>query len=156
MTLSQPVVCAAYICHNHCCHSPHILWTRRLSYYCGIWLSSWIPQTARFMRPTWDPHGANRTQVGPMLAPWTLLSGHFSRLGQCLYMTVHFVPTLSYVVSDMLRDSQRSTPIDDWCRKAIEILTVRGVFPSCTNMMWSAKVWSSKWGTNCSAKISSL
>ena len=26
------------------------------------------------MGPTWGPSGANRTQVGPMLAPWTLLS----------------------------------------------------------------------------------
>ena len=30
---------------------------------------------ARFMGPTWDPSGADRTQVGPLLAPWTLLSG---------------------------------------------------------------------------------
>ena len=31
---------------------------------------------AWFMRPTWGPSGADRTQVGPMLlAPWTLLSG---------------------------------------------------------------------------------
>ena len=30
---------------------------------------------AKFMGPTWGPHGADRTQVGPMLAPWTLLSG---------------------------------------------------------------------------------
>ena len=30
---------------------------------------------ARFMWPTWGPSGADRTQVGPMLAPWTLLSG---------------------------------------------------------------------------------
>ena len=27
------------------------------------------------MGPTWDPSGADRTQVGPMLAPWTSLSG---------------------------------------------------------------------------------
>ena len=27
------------------------------------------------MGPTWDPSGADRTQVGPMLATWTLLSG---------------------------------------------------------------------------------
>ena len=33
---------------------------------------------ARFMGPTWDPSGADRTQVGPMLAPWTLLSGNCS------------------------------------------------------------------------------
>ena len=29
---------------------------------------------ARFMEPSWGPLGAGRTQVGPMLAPWTLLS----------------------------------------------------------------------------------
>ena len=31
--------------------------------------------TARFMGPTWGPSGARRTQVGPMLASWSLLSG---------------------------------------------------------------------------------
>ena len=31
---------------------------------------------ARFMGPTWGPSRADRTQVGPMLAPWTLLSGY--------------------------------------------------------------------------------
>ena len=36
----------------------------------------WYPTLiARFMGPTWGPSGADRTQVGPMLAPWTLLSG---------------------------------------------------------------------------------
>ena len=30
---------------------------------------------AKFLGPTWGPSGADRTQVGPMLAPWTLLSG---------------------------------------------------------------------------------
>ena len=33
------------------------------------------------MGPTWGPYGADRTQMGPMLAPWTLLSGtmlHFN------------------------------------------------------------------------------
>ena len=30
---------------------------------------------AWFMGPTWGPLGDERTQVGPMLAPWTLLSG---------------------------------------------------------------------------------
>ena len=32
---------------------------------------------ARFMGPTWGPSGADRTQIGPMLAPWTLLPGLF-------------------------------------------------------------------------------
>ena len=34
---------------------------------------------ARFMGPTWGSSGATRTQMGPMLAPWTLLSW-------CLYI----------------------------------------------------------------------
>ena len=32
----------------------------------------------RFMGPTWGPSGTDRTQVGPMLAPWTLLSGQWT------------------------------------------------------------------------------
>ena len=33
-------------------------------------------QIAKFMGPTWDPPGDDRTYVGPMLAPWSLLSGY--------------------------------------------------------------------------------
>ena len=32
-------------------------------------------QIAKFMGPTWGPHGSYRPQMGPMLAPSTLLSG---------------------------------------------------------------------------------
>ena len=35
----------------------------------------------RFMVPTWGPSGADRTQVCPMLVPWTLLSGMVSVVG---------------------------------------------------------------------------
>ena len=34
-------------------------------------------QIARFMGPTWGPPGYCRPQMGPMMAPWTLLSGYF-------------------------------------------------------------------------------
>ena len=34
---------------------------------------------ARFMGPTWDPPGPCRPQMGPMLAPWTLLSAVLTR-----------------------------------------------------------------------------
>ena len=34
-----------------------------------------ISQIIRFMWPTWGPPGSCRPQAGPMLAPWTLLSG---------------------------------------------------------------------------------
>ena len=39
-----------------------------------------LPLMARFMEPTWGPSGADRSQVGPMLAPWTLLSGIYMGL----------------------------------------------------------------------------
>ena len=39
-------------------------------------LGTAMPQTAKFMGPTWGPPGlCRRPQVGPMLAPLTLLSG---------------------------------------------------------------------------------
>ena len=37
--------------------------------------SSIPPLIAKFMGPTWCPSGSDRTQMGPMLVPWTLLSG---------------------------------------------------------------------------------
>ena len=39
------------------------------------WRISATPLIARFMGPTWGPSGAYTTQAGPMLVPWTLLSG---------------------------------------------------------------------------------
>ena len=33
-------------------------------------------QIAKFIGPTWGPHGSCRPQMGPMLGPWTLLSGN--------------------------------------------------------------------------------
>ena len=44
----------------------------------------WPPQITRFMGTTWDPSGADRSQVGPMLAPWTLLSGSISSTSSCI------------------------------------------------------------------------
>ena len=41
---------------------------------------TWTTLIAKFMGPTWGPSGADRTQVGPMLAPWTLLSGNIRHL----------------------------------------------------------------------------
>ena len=37
-------------------------------------------QIAKFMGPTWGPPGSCRPQMGPMLAPWILLSGWFRRI----------------------------------------------------------------------------
>ena len=40
---------------------------------------------ARFTGPTWGTPGADRTQVGSMLAPWTLLSGYTNLKTQLFY-----------------------------------------------------------------------
>ena len=34
-----------------------------------------MSRIAKFMGPTWGPPGSCRPQMGPILAPWTLLSG---------------------------------------------------------------------------------
>ena len=39
---------------------------------------------ASFMGPTWGPSGADRIQMGPMLAPWILLSGMFMVMCQLI------------------------------------------------------------------------
>ena len=44
---------------------------------------------ARFMGPTWGPSGADRTQVGPMVAPWTLLPWLYQYL--CLIYHIYDV-----------------------------------------------------------------
>ena len=60
-------------------HPPPNGW-REQGYISMDLISGFPPsQIARFMGPTWGPPGADRTQVGPMLAPWTLLSG-FTKL----------------------------------------------------------------------------
>ena len=45
-------------------------------------------QLARSMAPTWGPAGSCRPQAGPMLAPWTLVSGNYSRQDKNPYLLV--------------------------------------------------------------------
>ena len=50
---------------------------------CRLWLMSVMNiLIAKFMGPTWGPPGSCWPQMGPMLAPWTLLSGY---VGKCVY-----------------------------------------------------------------------
>ena len=56
---------AIVILTPHSCHT-----TPSWEYRC-------ITQKARFTWPPWSPPGSCRPQVGPVLAPWTLLSGKF-------------------------------------------------------------------------------
>ena len=60
-----------------------------LFYFLGEWVLigetkqvfvSKVTQIAKFMGSTWGPPGSCRPQLGPMLAPWTLLSGKSLKL----------------------------------------------------------------------------
>ena len=55
------------------------------------WITSLI---TRFMGPTWGPAGANGTQVGPMLAPWSLLSGIQHHMSICYQAPWSYGPPL--------------------------------------------------------------
>ena len=61
-------------------YSPHKIIQKCVHVIMSSWNhsfhTSWKnPQIAKFMGPTWGPPGSCRPQMGPMLAPWTLLSG---------------------------------------------------------------------------------
>ena len=50
---------------------------------CSHHISSSTSLITIFMRPTWGPSGADRTQVGPILAPRALLSGMMDFASVC-------------------------------------------------------------------------
>ena len=58
--------------------------TSPIAKFCDLWEGGPpahdTTQIAKFMGPTWGPPGSCRPQVGPMLAPWHLLSGNISCL----------------------------------------------------------------------------
>ena len=69
-------------------------------------------QIARFMGPIWGPSGADKTQVGPMLAPRTLLSGWFMQCSEA------------------------------WCHKAEPVLTCRQWNPREFTPVWCLLAYS--------------
>ena len=46
-----------------------------------------LTQIAKFMGPTWGPPGSCRPQMGPMLVPWTVLSGAGHRAAMTVMTT---------------------------------------------------------------------
>ena len=92
----------------------------RRVWLCGeLFICRWLPllnrgrshknkatQIAKFMGPTWDPSGSCRPQMGPLLAPWTLLSGNvlltskrcleliiFAKRGDAAQSTIWWAPS---------------------------------------------------------------
>ena len=58
---------------------------------------------ARFMGLSWGPSGADRTQVGPMLAPWTLLSGWFT---DCMPMSSTIITSFHHQIQRRVHSIQ--------------------------------------------------
>ena len=66
---------------------------------------------ARFMGPTWGPSWADRTQVGPMLAPWTLLStSHNSPQVYIMPIMIFILSSLTYFHFNIHHIFSRSSP----------------------------------------------
>ena len=92
-------------CHSTVCSSACSSWQRQNVKASQYWLFVGNPsdivgfplqkrnnagkkRIAKFMGPTWGPPGSCRPQMGPMLAPWSLLSGTFPRRGICTFSTI--------------------------------------------------------------------
>ena len=73
---------------NWLCYTSTMMYTKQLkiqtslvitcsnmTWYCIQHRNDKSTLIARFVEPTWGSSGTDRTQVGPMLAPWTSLSG---------------------------------------------------------------------------------
>ena len=65
MSLKYVVKCCPDLCHTQWHHWLIFVFKQHFRLYL----------IARFMGPKWGPSGADKTQVGPMFTPWTLLSG---------------------------------------------------------------------------------
>ena len=62
-----------------------------------------ISQIAKFMGPTWGPPGSCRHQMGPMWAPWALLSGlSYSKIAMMRSMVPNLSPERVHILWDIL------------------------------------------------------
>ena len=75
------------------------------------WEDWMLSQITKFMGPTWGPPGSSRPQMGPMLAPWTLLS-------EMLYRTSDSSRALYYQLS-----LEANHPCHNNCREETTTMT---------------------------------
>ena len=90
-------------------------------------------QIARSMGPKWGPSGADRTQVGPMLAPWNLLSGYKNVWATTAPMTGHIYTSIwpkMVVGSDpgITCEKPLSTPVSYWRIMVSALDKIRATF----------------------------
>ena len=104
-----------YTREQHCVYSIFVFVELMEAWMALVASRSFLKNTliTRSMGPTWGPSGADRTQVGPMLAPWILLSGYWpgtfsfrgknvcARLYQNILFQIHLMMTFWVQHSDV-------------------------------------------------------
>ena len=91
-------------------------------------------QIAKFMGPTWGQHGSCRPQMGPMLAPWILLSGFILKqatayqiwqfhLPCCLFLSLMAWQTYRQMYGQLEITSPWCDPTQDRCVEVKHILS---------------------------------
>ena len=104
----EMVICQYHICSETLWHIVHHSFCRMIYIcvcvcmfvsVCAHTTAGTSTQIAKFMGPKWGPPGSCRPQMGPMLAPWTLLSGswwHCWWLQRRWWMCLAVLVTLMY------------------------------------------------------------
>ena len=115
---------SAYNCINEAiswllCHVSLIRWDINVRPYLPLQISihvlydpiDMVTKIASFMVPTWGPPGSCRPQMGPMLAPWTMLSGKL----MCFYFTLSDISGThtAQLITKMTKDSMLDMD-QDW------------------------------------------
>ena len=79
---------------------------------------------ARFVGPTWGPFGADRTQVSPMLAPWTLLSGMLTAIRMVNYSNIfmNYIGGYIFIGVSLETGGYAITLTDDWFQRWIDAI----------------------------------
>ena len=111
-------------------------------------------QITKFMGPTWGRPGSCRPQTGPIMAPWTLLSGYVPYCDRCLswqrhnsliifsrlcYIAIlkHVLPSVHYNDANILvflwnkrcLNPKSWSPWDNGLKPFVNIYTQKTVFP---------------------------
>ena len=84
-----------------------------------------------FMGPAWDPPGSCRPQMGPMLAPWTLLSGYLTY--SIFHNYVHCNDTHSFIWDVIIHPCPNVN-----CGWDVQFMAINKYFLSKVNI-WNVK-----------------
>ena len=120
---------ATFLAHSNSAINPVIYAGLNENFKRGEWTITYmvwnmLPLIARFMGPTWSPSGADRTQVGPMLAHELCYLGHVLKLR---WMILHIFHYFQCIQSKFVSCSPIEMEMSFWrnleivCRESCQI-----------------------------------